>query len=114
MASELTLEWERIDGEDLCFLVRSESRPRIKFRVELEPYDFNGWCACERFEFNYQPKLEKGERAAAGSDRLRCKHLKFIRNVLLDCRVIPLIANRSKGKNERPYRITWPVPGRGG
>ena len=88
-----------IAGEWLCFTVRSRSRPRMEHRIELEAYNFNGFCSCENFEFHLNGKLKRGERDSIG-DRYRCPHIRAARNWLLDRKLLPQIAGHinSEGK----------------
>src|SRR5437773_724807 len=71
---------EPIAGELFRFHVRSRSRPGEAWLVDIEEYDFNGFCSCETFIFRMQPLLERGERGP----HLRCYHLNVARMFLLD------------------------------
>ena len=66
---------EQMPGEPLVFLVRSASRPGMQHRVELDSYDTNGSCTCERFSIQCAPKLERGTKGGTGATR--CSHIEL-------------------------------------
>ena len=81
-----------IAGELFRFYVPSLSEPNYPRTVDLEDYQFNGACDCQRFKFNCEPKLSRG---AAPEDKLRCRHLKDARSFFLD-EILPKIAKSIK------------------
>ena len=102
-----------IVGEPLCFNVRSRSRPRLEHRVELEPYNFNGACSCESFEFHMEGVLKRGERDSTGN-RYRCPHIQACRNWLLDQKLLPQIAVTINGEQHHGNKIKLSTTRQGG
>lgn len=79
-----------IEGEPLRFFVASR-RPGVEhYLVDLEEYNFNGWCPCEDFEFRMKPSLERG---AAPAPTLRCWHIKQARRFFCETKMRE-VANR--------------------
>ena len=56
-------------------MVRSASRPGLQHRVELDAYDGNGSCTCERFMIQCASKLDRGVRV--GTKTTRCSHIEI-------------------------------------
>lgn len=59
-------------GERGRYWVRSRTDPGLEYLIDIEAYDGNGWCACQKFEFKMWPALEDG---AERSERLQCQHI---------------------------------------
>jgi hypothetical protein len=85
--NELVPGVEKLEGENLVYLVQSLSRLRIKHRVDLSLYGGQGGCGCERFEMKIGPALERG---ATPTPRLECRHIQMAKrhyyweNILMD------------------------------
>lgn len=88
-----------IEGEAYCYLVQSQSEPEIAFRVELTSLEANGWCGCWDFEFRRHPALTEGTEMG---EETRCKHIRRIRDVLMDAHL------RGHLKVETPTRFKAP------
>ncbi len=73
----------------LRFHVDSEAKGATdKHLVDLAENEFFGKCSCQHFEFRIQPLIDAKERLMPVD---RCKHLKAVREYLLD-RVIESLA----------------------
>lgn len=66
---------EPISGELFRFYVKSRSTANWHL-VDIEEYNWNGWCSCIDFEMRDQPFLERG---AFPTNSLRCWHIRKAR-----------------------------------
>ena len=70
---------EPITGEPLRFHVQSRTVENLKHLVDLEEYNFNGFCGCQDFDFRKRMIAERrnGERA-------RCWHIEQARDFFIN------------------------------
>lgn len=82
---------EPVQGDYFTYYVHSRSRPGEKWRVELEPFNWNGSCTCENFMFAHAPDLSRGVKP--DGDSHRCYHIMAARSYFLE-EVAPMIAKQ--------------------
>jgi hypothetical protein len=79
---ERTLEGSKITrvgrGHYLC---KSRSRPSVAYSIDLEAHRGLGSCQCEDFIYRRLPKWKKVQ---ANYDHFRCRHIRAVRNHVLD------------------------------
>lgn len=63
------------------YIVASHSRPGTAYTVDLGAHEGLGHCECENFLYK---KLPLWETIQANYDHLRCKHIRSVRNHILD------------------------------
>ena len=90
---------EGMPGEPLVFLVRSASRPGIQHRVELDSYDTNGSCTCERFSIQCAPKLERGIKG--GTWATRCSHIEIAYREFGKLMVRKIVEHQAEARRKR-------------
>lgn len=52
--------------------------------VDTSALDANGWCACEEFDYDYRPEVERMTLEERLQKRLRCPHILAAREFDLD------------------------------
>lgn len=90
-------------GDYLC---HSGTRTGIVYCVNIEAHGALGHCTCDDFEFRRYPQWKK---VRANYDFLRCKHLRAVRNHVLDQMIYWKI--RKDAKNHNPRRNRSPRTG---
>lgn len=87
-----------IEREPFNYNVESRKSPKT-YRVELEKYNWNGWCGCPKFEFSMQPLLERGANPASN---LRCWHIDRARDFFIRKWGPVMAAQYYKNNGEQP------------
>lgn len=70
------------DGPWRFFVTSQTGDPELVYLVDLQSFWGAGQCTCKDFEMRHQPFLVRGDKS--GSDRLRCKHIRLVRSLLMD------------------------------
>jgi len=74
-----------IRGELKRFFVDSERPGQHPYLVDLDSYDGNGECACDNFRIRLVSKVQTEARKPKNQRwPMRCKHIKWAREYLLD------------------------------
>ncbi len=63
------------------YVVKSNARPSISYTVDLSAHEGLGHCECDDFLFR---RLPRWKQVKAKFDHLRCKHIRAVRNHVLD------------------------------
>lgn len=71
------------------YRVKSDSGGHY-YHVDLEAYNFGGFCDCSDFKCRREPRLSRGEKP---TDALRCKHIRAARTYFLD-EIFPILAKQ--------------------
>lgn len=71
--------------------VESGSRSNIIHICKLADNQLNGSCSCEFFQFTLQPLIDSYGSKFVPDDQFRCKHLKQLREIILNT----LLANET-------------------
>lgn len=92
----------RAAGERLVYLVRSESDPDSRYRVDLEADGFNGVCDCRWFQCHVAPL-----RRTTQDKSHVCKHIEkvlphFARQILAEIKAAAIQAYGSKTHRSGP------------
>lgn len=92
----------RAAGERLVYLVRSESDPDSRYRVDLEADGFNGVCDCRWFQCQVAPL-----RRTTQNKTHVCKHIQavlpyFARQILAEIKAAAIQAYGAKTHRSGP------------
>lgn len=68
--------------------------------VDLAPYDSNGKCSCEHFDFNLRPQIEAMSFAQRQEVRLRCEHILAARDRFLDDQITDYVRRSTAGRTQ--------------
>lgn len=85
MPFRLKIRVTPIRGEYKRFFVDSERPGKPPYLVDLDSYDGNGECRCKNFTVKCEPQA-KAQLTLPKNQRwpMRCKHIKWAREYLLD------------------------------
>src|SRR3954469_5681932 len=74
-----------VRGEATRFFVDSERAGKHPYLVDLQSFDGNGECACDNFRIRLESRARQEARKPKNQRwPMRCKHIKWAREYILD------------------------------